>query len=283
MTRGDAPGATGYVLGDADVEVKRLLLQAQLYHDYTEHALRVAGLRAGMRVLDVGCGPGDVSFLAAGLVGPTGTVLGIDASDEIVALARARAAEKGVSTVSFDQSVISDIALAEPVDAVIGRLILMHLPDPVAALRHLATLVRPGGLIAICESDMTAVRSVPDIPLFRAVSDAITRAFRAVGLDPAFGTTLHAIFEHAGLDAPRLTLGAPVGGVNDTDTLAYGIEVWRLMLPVAQQLGLVTDELADLDTMLARLREELAANQAIVIMPAMITASTHLPGGSALR
>ena len=60
-----ASGST-YVLGHADAEVQRLLLQGRLYNDYTEHALRLAGLRPGMRVLDIGCGPGDVSFIAAG-------------------------------------------------------------------------------------------------------------------------------------------------------------------------------------------------------------------------
>src|ERR1700739_212576 len=92
-----ASGST-YVLGHADVEVQRLLLQGRLYDGYTEHALRLAGLRPGMRVLDIGCGPGDVSFVAARLVGPTGSVLGADAAPEMIELARTRAAEKGVFT-----------------------------------------------------------------------------------------------------------------------------------------------------------------------------------------
>src|SRR5580700_2360165 len=138
-----ASGST-YVLGHADVEVQRLLLQGRLYDDYTEHALRLAGLRPGMRVLDVGSGPGDVSFVAARLVGPSGSVLGVDAAPEMVGLARARAAEKGLPTVHFMQTAIDAIALDEPVDAVIGRLILMHLPDPAATLRQLSNWVRPG-------------------------------------------------------------------------------------------------------------------------------------------
>src|ERR1700760_1634613 len=92
-----ARGST-YVLGHTDVEVRRLLLQGRLYNDYTEHGLRLAGLRPGMRVLDVGCGPGDVSFIAARLVGPTGSVLGVDAAPAMIALAQARATEKGLST-----------------------------------------------------------------------------------------------------------------------------------------------------------------------------------------
>jgi ubiquinone/menaquinone biosynthesis C-methylase UbiE len=85
-----------YQLGHADVEIRRLLLQGRLYNDHTEHALHRAGLRPGMRVLDVGCGPGDVSFIAARLVGPTGTVVGVDASAEVIGLARGRAAEQGL-------------------------------------------------------------------------------------------------------------------------------------------------------------------------------------------
>jgi SAM-dependent methyltransferase len=273
--------ASTYALGHADVEIQRLLLQARLYDDDTEHALRQAGLRPGMRVLDVGCGPGDVSFVAARLVGPAGTVLGVDAAADIIGVARARAAEQDLSWVSFEQTTIADIKLDEPVDAVVGRLILMHLPDPVSALRQLARLVRPGGVIAFCETDIGAVRSVPETPSFRAVTEGIASAFRAVGLDPEFGTTLHNLFQLAGLPPPSLTLAAPIGGVNEPDIFAYAMEVWRLMLPVAEQRGLVTDDLADIDTLLPRWREEAATAGAVVMMPPLITAWCHLPGGAA--
>jgi 2-polyprenyl-3-methyl-5-hydroxy-6-metoxy-1,4-benzoquinol methylase len=277
-----AMSASTYVLGHADVEVERLLLQARLYDKDTEHALHLAGLRPGMRVLDVGCGPGDVSFLAARLVGPTGTVQGVDAAAEIVEVSRSRAIEQGLSHVSFEHTTIGEIVLDEPFDAVVGRLILMHLPDPVSALRQLASLVRPGGVMVFCENDIGAVRSVPETPQFRAVTQGIVSAFRALGLDPSFGTTLHSLFQRAGLPAPQLTLNAPIGGTNAPDVFAYGVAVWRLILPVAETLGLVTDELADVDTLLARWMEEAAAAGAVVTMPPMVTAWSHLPDGAAL-
>ena len=263
---------SSYVLGHADVEVQRRLLQGRLYNDYTEHALRLAGLRPGMRVLDIGCGPGDVSFVAARLVGQSGTVLGVDAAPAMIELARARAVEKGFSTVHFMQSTIDAIALDEPVDAVIGRLILMHLPDPAATLRQLSNWVRPGGVIAFSENDITETRSIPDMPLFRQVTRGIVRAFEAMGLSPRFGTTLHAVFQDAGLGAPHLTLGAPIGTAADTDILAYAAEVWRLVSPIAQQTGFAIDELADIDNFVPRFREEALAANAVITMPPIITA-----------
>jgi 2-polyprenyl-3-methyl-5-hydroxy-6-metoxy-1,4-benzoquinol methylase len=263
--------ASTYLLGHADPEVRRLMLQARLYDDYTEHALRLAGLRPGMRVLDVGCGPGDVSFVAARLVGPEGTVLGIDAAD-IVELARARAAEHGFTSVRFEQTTVGDLALDQPVDAVIGRLILMHLPDPVGTLRQLAGLVRPGGVIAFSEFDMTGARGVPDLPLWRAARDTIIGTFTGLGLDPTFAATLPTLFQKAGLATPQLALGAPVGGPGDTELLAFVVETLRSMQPVTEKLGLVTDDFADLDALLPRLREEVAAAGAVVTTPALISA-----------
>jgi ubiquinone/menaquinone biosynthesis C-methylase UbiE len=263
--------ASTYLLGHEDVEVRRLMLQARLYDPYTEQALRLAGLRPGMRVLDVGCGPGDVSFVAARLVGPQGSVIGIDAAD-IVELARARAAEHGFTSVRFEQTTVGDLKLDEPVDAVIGRLILMHLPDPVATLRQLAGLIRPGGVIAFSEFDMTGARSVPDLPLWLAARDAIIETFTAMGLDPTFAATLPTLFQRAGLGAPQMALGAPVGGADHTELIGFVVEALRSLLPARNKLGLPTDEFADPDALLVRLRDDAIAAGAVVTSPALITA-----------
>ena len=274
MSTTSSSGST-YVLGHEDAEVERLLLQGRLYDEITEHALRVAGLRPGMQVLDIGSGPGDVSFIAARLVGPTGSVLGVDAAPAMVALARARAAEQGLSTVHFTEAAIDAITLDEPVDAVIGRLILMHLPDPAATLRELSTRVRPGGIVAFTENDITGARSIPEMPLFGQVTAGIVRAFEAMGLSARFGTTLHKVFADAGLGTPRLNHGTPIGTAADTDILAYAAEVWRLVSPITQQLGLEID--ADIDNFVSLFREEALAFDALITMPPIITASAVVP------
>ena len=272
MSTSAAESGSTYVLGHEDAEVKRLLLQGRLYDGYTEHALRLAGLRPGMRVLDIGCGPGDVSFVAARLVGPTGSVLGVDAAPEMIALASARADEKGLLTAQFRQSGIDSLTLDEPVDAVIGRLILMHLPDPAASLRRLATLVRPGGIIAFSENDMAGTRSTPEMPLFAQTAAGIVRAFETMGLSTRFGLTLHSVFADAGLGTPHLTQGTPIGTAADTDILSYAAEVWRLVSPVAEQHGFAIDELADMDNFVPQLHELALATNSVITMPPMITA-----------
>jgi ubiquinone/menaquinone biosynthesis C-methylase UbiE len=78
-----------YVLGHADAEQQRLSKQGHNLRPFTEQLLRDVTLRPGMRVLDVGCGNGDVTLLAAELVGPSGLAVGIDRSSEVPDAARA--------------------------------------------------------------------------------------------------------------------------------------------------------------------------------------------------
>src|SRR5215467_4527792 len=140
---------SGYVLGHAQDELDRILTAARFIGDLTEHVLHLAGLAPGMRVLDVGCGPGELTFLAAKLVGPEGTVIGVDLSPEAIALAQQRAAAAGLTNVHFLTQDLTDAELLvdEPVDALIGRLVLQYLPDPALVLRRLAALVKPGGVV----------------------------------------------------------------------------------------------------------------------------------------
>jgi ubiquinone/menaquinone biosynthesis C-methylase UbiE len=80
-----------YALGHSNREVDRLSAQARLLEPLTREFLSQAGIVPGMRVLDVGSGAGDVAFLAAELVGDTGTVIGTDRAPGVLAIARARA------------------------------------------------------------------------------------------------------------------------------------------------------------------------------------------------
>lgn len=209
MTTTGERGESAYLLGHSPTELDRLVLQARLYDPITTQALRLAGLSSGMRVLDVGCGAGDVTFAAAAIVGPTGAVTGIDAAPAALELAHARAARRAAEpgreregVISFREATLPDVTLDEPVDAVIGRLILGHLPDPVTALRRLSRLVRPGGLIAFQDFDNHPLRVVPATPLADAVLQTIAEALTVDGTDLGAGARLYSLFQEAGLPRP---------------------------------------------------------------------------------
>ena len=90
-----------YPLGHSPAELDRLAIQAQRLAEDSVTLLRRAGIAPGQRVLDIGCGPGDLSLHAAELVGPQGRVVGIDASAAAIDAARTRAAKLGCGNVEF--------------------------------------------------------------------------------------------------------------------------------------------------------------------------------------
>ena len=106
-----------YVLGHSDQELARLNEQARIVEPITRRFFGDAGLVSGMRVLDVGSGAGEVSFLAADLVGDTGTIVGVDRASAAVEVARARAIASGRRNVSFREGDAAEIKFDEPFDA----------------------------------------------------------------------------------------------------------------------------------------------------------------------
>lgn len=119
-----------YVLGHSKREVDRLEAQAQLIDPITERFFRAAGVDAGMRVLDVGSGAGDVAFLASRIVGAEGSVVGTDRAPEAVLVARARAVDRSLQNVSFVEGDPAELTFDEPFDAVTGRYVLQFQKGP---------------------------------------------------------------------------------------------------------------------------------------------------------
>ena len=78
MSELPSDASNGYILGRSDAETRRLIVQHQLYGPFTRQFLTASGITAGMKVLDVGSGAGDVALLLAELVGPQGRVVGVE-------------------------------------------------------------------------------------------------------------------------------------------------------------------------------------------------------------
>jgi ubiquinone/menaquinone biosynthesis C-methylase UbiE len=196
---------TNYILGHSHAEVERLKAQAEILRPITERVLLSAGIRPGMRVLDIGCGAGDVAMLAAELVGPTGSVLAIDHNSQVLATARERVQAAGIRQIIFEEGSVEALFDKDPFDLAIGRYLLIHQSDPVGLLRAAARLVKPGGSLAFHEVRLSQrCHSVPNVPLFELVEKLIRMAFSHAlpNCEAADRLTQH--FSDAALPQPTL-------------------------------------------------------------------------------
>lgn len=266
--------AKTYLLGHTSAALHRLLVQGQMLNPFTRRVFEEVGMTAGMRVLDVGCGPGDVSLIAAALVGETGSVLGIDGSVEALQLARSRTQEASLSQVSFQAGDLLRLTLDQEYDAIVGRLILMHLPEPAAIVRHLIQYLRPGGVVVFQEYDLASRTAAfyPPSPLWEQVWTWCTQPFHRAGGDLETGMKLYGTLLEAGLPAPQLRYEAAVGAGPDWVGYEWWAETVRPFLPLIQQFDIATEEDIGIETLAERLREETVSRGGVARGPALVSA-----------
>ncbi len=119
----------------------------------TKKTIERLDVRAGMNVLDAGCGPGRLTIPVADLVGPDGTVTAIDIQEGMLAEARKRAGNTGLTNIRFIQAGLGDGMLEqERFDRAVMITVLGEIPDREAALREIYGAMKPGGILLIEET-----------------------------------------------------------------------------------------------------------------------------------
>jgi ubiquinone/menaquinone biosynthesis C-methylase UbiE len=271
--------ADTYVLGRSDAETRRLIFQHTIYGPITRGMFEAAGISAGMRVLDVGSGAGDVALLLADLVGPRGRVVGLDMNPTILHTARARVQSAGWRNVSFQAGSVWDLPHGAQFDAIVGRWILMYLPDPASVLSFLASRLRPGGIMAFQDVDFNfPPTSFPETELTRKVQKwMVPLGNTGGGPEMQMGTKLFQAFLRAGMPAPELRLQAPIGGGLDWAGYEYLAETLRSLMPALERMtGLDPDEV-QIDTLAARLRADALTYNSVQMLPVIISAWARKP------
>lgn len=247
-----------YALGHAEAELRRQRLQAQLMRPLTERMLDAMGVTHGQTVLDIGCGPGDVTLLAAERVGPAGRVIGVDFGAEAIAAAQRRAEAAELANVTFHLGSENDLADLPEFDVVVGRLVLIHQQHPVRFLRSLAAKLRPGGCLGFHEhAGLTPPRSRPALEGYDQAMATITNCFQSAFFRPYAALEMADLFRQAGLPVPSMSSGFPV--IADVGSPVFD---WcGLCLASFLDLGVLKHVPFDVEGLGNRLRSEFSTAQ----------------------
>lgn len=235
-----------YVLGTGDDELARLALQHRLWGDAAHGLWRRAGIAPGMRVLDVGCGPGHAAFDLSQWVTPSGKVLGVDESASFIEHLNAQARSRGLpqlsGTVGDVQQLGRCIDASEHYDLAYARWVLCFVKDPEAVVAGVSQALKPGG--RFCVHDYFNYRSMSMAPR-RASHDkvvaATVKSWEARGGDTDIMGRLPRLLARHGLEVTHLDVHQRVA--RGSDAMFTWINVWwRIYAPKLAEMGLITSD-----------------------------------------
>ena len=268
-----------YTLGRTSHETNRLIEQSRIYGESTRRLCKRAGISKGMRVLEIGSGAGDVALMLAELVGPTGQIVGVDVNAEILDTARQRATDAGVQNVEFIASDARSLVFSEKFDAIAGRFVLMYMAEPKAAFTKLITHLKPGGIAAFQEPEYTLYPASlhPDTPLINQLITWILNVFEHSNAHLDMGIGLYQAFVDAGLPPPTMHLESPIGAAKTWAGYRYMATIFQSLLPLLEKYELATAAQVDVDTLAARIRQEVITSKRPFFLPLHVTAYATLP------
>lgn len=198
-------GPNDYILGSSEREHERLIRQARMLAPCTRRLFEDAGVGPGMKVLDIGSGVGDVALLTAALVTKSGSVLGIDREASALNRARLRAKAGAVEHLQFVQQELTALDVPGEFDAIVGRFVLMFLPDPGALLRAVASRLRPGGVMVFQEASWSSFFAMTaHLPLYSTCGHIMSDVLQKAGGHSDMGLALYRGLIDAGLSLPQM-------------------------------------------------------------------------------
>ncbi len=256
-----------FVLESTTSELDRMIHHARFWGDLTWQWLRHAGIVEGMTVIDMGCGDGDMSFLLSRMVGEQGMVIGVDRSPEAIARAQERARRAGLRNVRFQVEDLFKYTPYQRVDAVAGRFFLMYLEDPAAGIRHVSKWVKPGGLVMFQELNFSTAHSRPPMRLFWQMMTIVSETFARADVHLDIGMDLPVYFRAAGCPVEDTLVGGRIQSGAADYTCTYLTEMIWMLLPLAEELGVVRAGDVEIETLESRLRAELVASGGTHVAP----------------
>jgi ubiquinone/menaquinone biosynthesis C-methylase UbiE len=189
-----------YIIGANNAEIQRLGFQHQVWRSASQTAWERAGIKSGMTVMDIGCGPGYVAFDLAEIVGPAGRVIAVDQSPLFLDALREGAEARGLDNIDVVEADLAEFDWPEAVcDIAWSRWCLSFLPDPEGVMRGINRTLKPGGAFVAMEYvDYRTVDIIPSVQVFRDFIEAVERSWRHYQGEPNIGRRLPKYFADQG-------------------------------------------------------------------------------------
>jgi ubiquinone/menaquinone biosynthesis C-methylase UbiE len=271
------PPQPSYIMGHDDRERQRLATQGSILNPFTEQLLRRAGISSRMYVLDLGCGIGDVSLMAARMVGRHGAVTAIDIDQAALAIAADRARTQVPGSVRFVGGSIEQYEPGRTFDAIVGRHILIHSRDPLTIVTRAHKWLSPTGVAAFQEYDFSTVHlAYPTCPLRDRLMAVFRDFFGAMGRGNMGTRLLHLMLE-AGFRAPDCRAEYPVDAGTDSPFYEWLAESFRSIASRAVAAGFVKESEFNLEAVEQQLRQEAVSRNATIPSPTMVGCFARKP------
>jgi SAM-dependent methyltransferase len=269
--------APTYIIRGGIAGRERLRILSRVMRPTSLDLLRRAGLNAGMNVLEIGCGGGDLAFDIARVVGAAGRVLGTDIDQTKLDLAKGEASEQGLANMNFQLADITESAPAGDFDLVHARFVLTHLTDPARALTHIQTALRPGGIIVLEDIDFRGYFCYPECAAIWRYVQLYTETTKRKGVDANIGPRLPGLLAAAGFENVRMNVVQPAGAEGEV----------KLMSPLTMENiadAVIAENLAtseEIDRIVAELYTFARTPGTVGCMPRIFEAWATRPAGSA--
>lgn len=242
---------------------KRLNVLADILNPYSRQLIESEGSIVGKNFFDVGCGGGNVSLMAAQMVGATGTVLAVDFDEEIVQLAASDAQEIGLNNITFRVQSAYEIAEENSFDIAYSRFLLSHLTNPAEVINNMIRALKPGGRIIVEDIDFSGHYCCPERWSFTSYINLFTTAAKNNGQDANIGLSLFSLFRQTDLTQVSFDVVQPSFHTGSGKWMAY-LTMDKIRNAVLQQ-GLASEN--EISNILSDLKAFIEDEGTIISLP----------------